>query len=205
MKPDDANAVEQHLGPPERVAVHATWCRTIALMLTARRLDVERCLAERIRATLSVNACGGGAAWIDASVSSLVANNAVTDGALPRDLHLLRFCHRNALSVMVRPFDCSLSTGTAITGGHKMRSACPSKCENGRQRPLEPSEMSRLSAHARSALVLLKKQGSICNACGLVYVSCPSGTIYLEKISLLPHVNVPYSPRPIAPRMRFSR
>ena len=86
-----------------------------------------------------------------------------------------------------------------------MRSACPSKCKNGMQRPLEPSEMSRLSDHARLALVLLRKQGAVCDACGSVYVSCAPGTICLEKLAVLPHVTFPYSSIPSAPVIHSHR
>jgi hypothetical protein len=86
-----------------------------------------------------------------------------------------------------------------------MRSACPSGCEAGTQRPLQPDEVSQLSSDARSSLVLLRKQGWICDACGSVYVSSRAGTIYLEKLSVMPQVNVPYSSRPSSPRMRFLR
>lgn len=86
-----------------------------------------------------------------------------------------------------------------------MRNSCPSKCESGKQRPLEPDEISQLSTDARSSLVLLRKQPWICDACGAVYVSCAPGTICLEKLSVLPHVNAAYSTRPGLPRMRFLR
>ena len=62
-----------------------------------------------------------------------------------------------------------------------MKSACPSKCESGKQRPLEPSEISQLSTDARSSLVLLRKQAWVCDACGSVYMSCLPGTIYWKS------------------------
>jgi hypothetical protein len=62
---------------------------------------------------------------------------------------------------------------------------------------------SRLSEHSRMALILLRKQGSVCDACGFVYVSCPTGTIYLEHMSVLPQINVAHSPAPKPPSIRF--
>lgn len=47
MKPGDANAVEQCLGPLERVAVHPAWRRTVAPMLAAR-LNLSLPVTERI-------------------------------------------------------------------------------------------------------------------------------------------------------------
>jgi hypothetical protein len=86
-----------------------------------------------------------------------------------------------------------------------MRNICPRKCGGATQRPLEKSEISQLSADARASLVLLRQQGLVCDNCGAVYVSCLTGTIYLEKLATVEQPMLPFVNRPSAPPKRSVR
>jgi hypothetical protein len=85
-----------------------------------------------------------------------------------------------------------------------MKSRCPSNCKDGIQRPLESSEYSRLSTQTRGALIFLRKRALVCVTCQAVYVRCPSGTIYLDKLPAIENAVI-VAPRITKPVIRPSR